>query len=204
MEIYKDERAIFEAESEFKDIQNDVNEFIAECIKCKLQVNDLPQLIGLISNTKAESNAQYRARITDADLQTEGGLQRNKDEFFKTLILPNITKLNDLAIRLHPRVNRIDLGVLDKNKLSWSQGKFNDYAAGFVVKSDTELSKHLLKIAKEVEGLKSYLQGVSEEKQQNITILSNLLPNLPRLLLESGRKIYVNPTSYNELKDAIK
>lgn len=202
--IFIDNRAISDAKREFLNAQNDVNEFLKEAKKCKLQVNDIAQLHGLIINTQAEANAQYKAKITDADLETTGGMKLKKEDFFKTLDLPDISKLVKLGIHLHIYAKRLDLGTLNKNKMEWSQRNFDQYTDQFVVRSDSELSKKLLAIADSVTELREYLQDVADKKKMDVTILSNLLPSLPALLIESGKKVYVNPTYYEALKESIR
>ena len=202
--IYKNEQELFESERDFKSIQSKVNEFLTEAQKCKLQINSITDLTGLISNTRAEARQQYLNQIKDSDIPGTENFKQTREEFIKTLQLPDLSKLLQLSAFLHPRVSRISLGTLSGNKLCWDQKKFDKYSDGFIVKSDTELSKHIMKIAESVEEFKNYLQDLAIKQKQDITLLSNLLPSVGRLLVESGKKIYINTSAYNQLTESIK
>ncbi len=202
--IYQDNREIFESERDFKDAQHDVNEFLVEAKKCKIQINDIPELIALIHNPKAESDRHYMETIKEEDIPGTELFKQTKAEFFKTLDLPNRDKLVNLAIKLQSRTQRLPLGTLSKDKLIWDQVKFDEHKNSFIVRDDSELAGLLLGIAGKVEKLRDYFERVGKEKNMNISILNRLLPSLPGLLIESGKKVYVNPDEYNSLKEALK
>jgi len=202
--IYKNEQELFESERDFKALQSKTDQFLIECKKCKLKVNNLEDLTGLISNTKAEARQQYLNQIKDSDIPGTDNFKQTKEEFFKTLQTPDLSKLLQLSAFLHPRVARINLGTLSGNKLCWDQKVFDEYANGYVTKDNSEIASKLMDIAQAVEAFKHHLQEVAIEKKIDITLLSNLLPNLQKLLIEEGNKIYLYPPLVEDLKNAIK
>ena len=202
--IFKNEQELFESERDFKAIQEKVNEFLTEAKKCKLKINNIQDLTSLISTTKSEARAQYLNQIKPEDIPGTLNFKQTREEFFKTLQTPDLTKLLQLSAFLHPRVSRITLGVLSENKLCWDQKVFDAYASGYITKDNSELASKLMDIAQAVEKFKAYLQEVAIEKKIDITLLSNLLPNLQKLLIEEGNKIYLYPPLVQDLKNAIK
>ena len=202
--IYKNEQEIFESERDFKAIQEKVNEFLIELKRCKLKINNIQDLTGLISNTKAEARQQYLNQIKDEDIPGSGSLKQSREQFFSTLQTPDLSKLLQLSAFLHPRVSRITLGTLSGNKLCWDQKVFDEYAQGYITTDNSELASKLMDIAQAVEAFKHHLQEVAIEKKIDITLLSNLLPNLQKLLIEQGNKIYLYPPLVEDLKNAIK
>lgn len=202
--IFQNDREIKEAKRDFLDCQADVNAFLAECKKCKLQINSIPELITLINNPRPESNLQYLNSIKEEDIPSAGDLKMSKDEFFKTLELPNLDKLVGMAIRLQSRVNRIDLGTLSKDKLTWDQVKFDKYKDGLIVKSDSILAAKILNIANATGALYDYLLKVAEEKNINKSITQNLGHQVPYMIRQTGHKFFVDVEYFKSLENAIK